>query len=165
MTLLGAIDDATNKMPAEHFQIEGEDSAGYLRLFRNMVETAGIPWAIDRDRHSTLQRNDSHWSTEEQLAGRALEELGIEAIVPRSQQAKGRIEGTWRTFQDRLISQLRLDGAATLDQANVTLSQFFADYNTSFAKDAVQAGTDYRKLDSRSGPSSTRIGRRARICW
>jgi len=71
MTLLGAIDDATNKMPAEHFQVEREDSAGYLRLFRNMVETAGIPWAIYRDRHSTLQRNDSHWSTEEQLSGTA----------------------------------------------------------------------------------------------
>ena len=115
MTLLGAVDDATNKMPAAHFQMESEDSAGYLRLFRKMVETAGIPWAICRDQHSTLQRNDSHWPTEEQLAGRqsptqvgrALEELGIEAIVARSPQAKGRIERTWRTFQDRLICQLQ----------------------------------------------------------
>ena len=40
--------------------------------------------------------------------GRAQEELGIEAIVARSLQAKGRIKRTWRTFQDRLISELRL---------------------------------------------------------
>lgn len=157
MTLLGAVDDATNKVPAAHFQMENEDSAGYLRLFRHMVETAGIPWAIYRDQHSTLQRNDSHWSTEEQLAGqqsptqvgRALEELGIEAIVARSPQAKGRIERTWRTFQDRLISELRLANAVTLEESNAVLNLFLAGYNASFAKTAAQPETDYRKLDFR----------------
>ena len=107
LTLLGGVDDATNKMCAAHFQSEHEDSAGYLRLFRSQVETLGIPWAIYRDQHGTLQRNDKHWSLEEELAGkqfptqvgRALEELGIEVIVARSPQAKGRIERTWRTFK------------------------------------------------------------------
>ncbi len=89
LTLFGLVDDATNKVPAAHFQLEHEDSAGYLRLFRSQAETHGLPWAIYRDQHGTLQRNDSNWSIEEQLAGRqlptqvgrALEELGIEAIV------------------------------------------------------------------------------------
>lgn len=67
MTLLGLVDDATNKVPAAHFQLESEDSAGYLRLFRGQVESHGIPWAIYRDQHSTLQRNDTHWSMAEQL--------------------------------------------------------------------------------------------------
>jgi hypothetical protein len=70
MTLLGLVDDATNKVPAAHFQLEHEDSAGYLRLFRSQVESNGIPWAIYRDQHSTSQRNDSHWSVAEQLEGR-----------------------------------------------------------------------------------------------
>jgi transposase len=70
LTLLGGVDDATNKVSAAHFQSEHEDSAGYLRLFRNQVEGAGIPWAIDRDQHGTLQRNDKHWSLEEELAGK-----------------------------------------------------------------------------------------------
>ena len=47
--------------------------------------------AIYRDQYGTLQRNDKHWSLEEELAGkqfptqvgRALEELGIEVIVAR----------------------------------------------------------------------------------
>ena len=157
LTLLGFVDDATNQVPAAHFQLESENSAGYLRLFRSQVENIGIPWAIYRDQHSTMQRNDSHWSVAEQLAGhqfptqvgRALEELGIEAIVARSPQAKGRIERTWRTFQDRLISELRLAKAATLEQATAVLSQFLAEYNVSFAKTATRAGAAYRKLEAR----------------
>jgi len=66
LTLMGAVDDATNKVCAAHFQAEHEDSAGYLRLFRSQVEEHGIPWAIYRDQHGTLQRNDKHWSLEEE---------------------------------------------------------------------------------------------------
>ena len=46
LTLFGLVDDATNKVPAAHFQLEHEDSAGYLRLFRNQAENHGLPWAI-----------------------------------------------------------------------------------------------------------------------
>jgi transposase len=157
LTLFGFADDATNRIPVAHFQFEHEDSAGYLRLFRNLVETAGVPLAIYRDQHGTMQRNDKNWSVAEQLAGRqfptqvgrALEEMGIEAVVARSPQAKGRIERTWRTLQDRLTSELRLAQAATLDQANTVLARFLADYNLQFVKPAARSGVAWRKLDSR----------------
>ncbi len=157
LTLFGGVDDATNKMPSAHFQLESEDSAGYLRLFRRLVETAGVPLAIYRDQHGTLQRNDKNWTVAEQLAGhqlptqvgRALEEMGIEAVVARSPQAKGRIERTWRTFQDRLTSELRLAGAATFEQAAAVLSDFLDGYNQQFAKPARQTSLAWRKLDSR----------------
>jgi transposase len=124
LTLLGLVDDATGKVPAANFQIEHENSAGYLRLLRGVVEGPGIPLALYRDQHSSLQRNDEHWPLEEQLAGnqlptqvgQALQDLGVEIIVARSPQAKGRIERLWRTFQDRLVSELRLAKAATLEQ-------------------------------------------------
>jgi transposase len=156
-TLLGGVDDATNKVQAAHFQSEHEDSAGYLRFFRNHAERVGVPWAIYRDQHGTLQRNDKHWSLEEELAGaqfptqvgRALEELGIEIVVARSPQAKGRIERTWRTFQDRLSSELRLAGASSLEQANAVLQQFLIDYNIRFSKTASRPASVWRKLDSR----------------
>lgn len=156
LTLMGGVDDATSKVSA-HFQAEHEDSAGYLRLFRMQVEGSGIPWAIYRDQHGTLQRNDKHWSLEEELAGkqfptqvgRALEELGIEVIVARSPQAKGRIERTWRTFQDRLTSELRLAGASTLEQAQAVLVVFLAEYNTRFGKHPKDQAAVWRKLDSR----------------
>lgn len=157
LTLLGLIDDATSKVPAAHFQLEHENSAGYLRLMRSVVEGPGIPVALYRDQHSTLQRNDEHWSREEQLAGqqlptqvgRALEEMGVEVIVARSPQAKGRIERLWRTFQDRLVSELSLAQAATLEQANAVLARFLEEYNMQFAKAPQQAGSAYRKLDRR----------------
>jgi len=157
LTLFGFADDATNKVPVARFQLEHEDSAGYLRLFRNLVETTGVPLAIYRDQHGTLQRNDKNWSVAEQLAGRqfptqvgrALEEMGIEAVVARSPQAKGRIERTWRTFQDRLTSELRLSGASTLDQANTALVRFIDEYNRQFSKPAMRPALAWRKLDSR----------------
>lgn len=157
LTLLGMIDDATGKVAAAHFQAERENTAGYLGLLRSVVEGPGIPLALYRDQHSSLQRNDDHWTLEEQLAGRqlptqvgrALEQLGVEVIVARSPQAKGRIERLWRTFQDRLISELRLAQAHTLEQANTVLARFLADYNRQFAKLARRSGSAYRKLDRR----------------
>jgi hypothetical protein len=136
LTLLGLIDDATGKVPAVHFQLEHENSAGYPHLWRTVVEGPGIPLALYRDQPSTLQRNDGHWSLEEQLAGqqlptqvgRALQPLGSEIIVARSPPAKGRIERLWRTFQDRLVSELRLAKATTLEQANRVLARFREEY-------------------------------------
>jgi hypothetical protein len=97
-----------------------------------MILTHGIPLSLYRDRHAIFQRNDAHWTVAEELAGkqsptqlgRALEELGIQQIPAYSPQAKGRIERAWRTCQDRLVSELRLAGAATLAGANAVLRSF-----------------------------------------
>jgi transposase len=157
LTIVGWIDDATGKVPSARFQAESEDSVGYLRTLRHLVESRGIPWSVYRDQHGTFQRNDDHWSVAEQLAGRqlptqvgrALEELGIESIAARSPQAKGRVERLWKTFQDRLVSDLRLAGASTLEQANGVLELFLADYNQRFAKLPKASGLAWRKLDRR----------------
>ena len=52
--------------------------------------------------------------------GRGLEELGVTLILAHSPQAKGRIERLWNTFQDRLVSELRLAKAKTVQQATVS---------------------------------------------
>jgi hypothetical protein len=78
--------------------------------------------------------------------GRVLEELGIESIRALSPQAKGRIERLWKTFQDRLKSELRLTGAATVDQANAVLEKFRRDYNARFGVEAREAANDFRPL-------------------
>jgi hypothetical protein len=157
LTLLGFIDDATGKVPNARFQLEGENTAGYLRLTRQVAEQKGVPLSIYRDQHGTFQRNDEHWSIQEQLAGsqaptqlgRCWEELGITSIPARSPQAKGRVERLWRTFQDRLCSELRLAGACTLEQANAVLERFLPEFNLGFPKQPAQAGVAYRKLDRR----------------
>jgi len=48
-------------------------------------------------------------------------------------KAKGRIARFWQTPQDRLVSELRLRGIATLEAATPFLPAFLADLNTRFA--------------------------------
>jgi hypothetical protein len=157
LTLIGFQDDATRRILAAHFQLEPENTLGYLRALRPMITTHGIPLSLYRDRHAIFQRNDAHWTLAEQLAGkqsptqlgRALEELGIQQIPAYSPQAKGRIERAWRTFQDRLVSELRLAHATTLPEANAVLARFCADYNQRFARPAADAACDFRSLPRR----------------
>jgi len=157
LTLIGFQDDATGQILAAHFQLEAENTVGYLRALHALIVAHGIPLSLYRDRHSIFQRNDAHWTLAEQLAGkqaptqlgRALEELGIEQIPAYSPQAKGRIERAWRTCQDRLVSELRLARAATLAEANAVLEKFCADYNRRFAHPAADADSDFRRLPRR----------------
>jgi transposase len=107
--LLAAVDDATTTLLSALFT-PAESSEGYLHLLKEILETHGIPMAIYHDQHSSLVRTDGHWSFQEQMqgrqfpthVGRVLEELGIESISANSPQAKGRIEKTFGTLQDRL---------------------------------------------------------------
>ena len=52
------------------------------------------------------------------------------------------------TFQDRLVSELRLAGAVTIDQANAVLQEFLPQFNRQFRVPAQQAQSAYRSLDS-----------------
>ena len=157
LTLIGFQDDATSQILAAHFQLEAENTLGYLRALHTMITSHGIPLSLYRDRHSIFQRNDAHWTVAEQLAGkqtptqlgRALEELGIQQIPAYSPQAKGRIERAWRTCQDRLVSELRLARATTVQQANAVLDRFCADYNQRFARPPADAARDFRSLPRR----------------
>ncbi len=154
LTLLGFQDDATSEILAAHFQLEAENTVGYFCCLEMMITTHGVPLSLYRDRHGIFQRNDAYWTREEELLGkqfsthmgRALEELGIQQITAHSPQAKGRIERTWRTFQDRLISELRLAKTCTLAEAQIVLARFCADFNRRFAVPASQSTSDFRRL-------------------
>jgi len=157
LTLVGFQDDATSQILAARFQLEPENTLGYLHVLHAMITAHGIPLSLYRDRHNIFQRNDPHWTRAEELAGkqtptqlgRALQELGIEQIPAYSPQAKGRIERAWRTCQDRLVSELRLAQATTLLQANSVLQRFCAEYNRRFAHPATEAACDFRTLPRR----------------
>src|SRR5271170_5845927 len=157
LTLIGFQDDATSQILSAHFQLEAENTLGYMRALHALITTHGVPLSLYRDRHGIFQRNDPHWTVAEQLVGkqcptqlgRALEELGIQQIPAYSPQAKGRIERAWRTCQDRLVSELRLAHACDLDSANHVLAHFCADYNQRFAVPAREAPHDFRSLPPR----------------
>jgi transposase len=139
--LHGAIDDATGAGLALWFR-PTEDLHGYVTLLQQLCTTTGLPLALYGDRLGVFVRNDAHWTLAEELAGtqapthfgRILQDLGIGFIAAHSPQAKGRIERFWQTLQDRLVSELRLRGIATLEAANAFLPTFLADLNTRFAR-------------------------------
>lgn len=153
LSLIGAIDDATGKVPYALFR-DQEDAQGYFLLLRRIVADQGIPMALYHDRHSIFERPKSDpESLEEQLEGirrptqfgRLMEELDITSIPARSPQAKGRIERLWGTFQDRLVSELRLAAASTLEQANGVLWQFLPRHNQRFSVPAPEPGSAFRQ--------------------
>jgi len=152
-TLVGAIDDATGQVPGACFA-EHETTWAYLHLFQHVFTHKGLPQAIYADRHSIFQ-TDREPTVEEQLAGqrprtqvgRALDELGVTLIPAGSPQAKGRVERLWGTFQDRLVSELRLAGATTRAEAQAVLARFLPSYNRRFARAAAEAPPAWRGVD------------------
>ena len=145
LTLVGAADDATGTVPFALFRRQ-EDAQGYMLMLRETIEHHGVPLALYSDRHGIFQRSPKEpESLAEQLRGRrdptqfarALEELDIGLILAHTPQAKGRIERVWGTFQDRLVSELRLAGATTIDQANNVLWDFLPRFNRQFGVPAA----------------------------
>ena len=165
LCLMGAVDDATGELlPGAHF-VAQECAAGYLTVLKAIAAQQGLPWSAYMDQHGSLKRNDDHWTLAEELrgaqeptqVGRALQALEIEVIYALSPQAKGRVERLWGTLQDRLVSELRLAGARTAEQANTVLALYRPEHNRRFARrpaDAVPAwrpvrrGTDLERLCS-----------------
>ena len=76
-----------------------------------------------------------------------MEELGIRQIFARSPQAKGRVERAAGTFQDGLVTELRLVGATTITEANEVLNDFLPRFNEKFAVQAEQDSPAYRCLE------------------
>lgn len=152
LTFLGLIDDATNLVPAGLFE-EEETTVGYLRLFYETFSKKGLPNSIYADRHMIFQ-TPREATLEEQLqnkrpetqVGRALRELGITLIPAYSSQAKGRVERLWGTFQDRLVSELRLAKADNKQKANAVAKQFIPHYNRRFTKKPADPVPAWRPL-------------------
>ncbi len=154
MALIGAIDDATGRVVDAFFR-QQEDSEGYFQLLKHIITTSGLPHALYHDGHSVFEpTHDEEASIEEQLEGkkhhtqfgRLLEELGITSIRSRSPQSRGRVERLWGTFQDRLVSELRLSAATTMEEANHVLRAYLPKHNRKFAVPAREPGSAFRAV-------------------
>ena len=153
LCLMGAIDDATSRVK-DGFFAQAESSWGYFTLFSAIFREHGLPQSIYADRHSVFW-TEREPTLEEQLinkkptteVGRGLEELGVTLILAHSPQAKGRIERLWNTFQDRLVSELRLAKANTLEQAQAVLDRYLPEHNRKFSQPA-RAEPAWRKVSA-----------------
>jgi hypothetical protein len=150
LTLLVAIDDATNEVVNAVFR-EQEDDAGYLELVWGLTQSHGLPQALYTDRH-TIFRSPKEPTLDQELAGewprtqfgRAMDSLGIEMIPAYTPQAKGRVERFLGTLHDRLVKELREAGACTLEQADPVLKRFLTPFNARFSFPPAQANSAFR---------------------
>jgi hypothetical protein len=106
-----------------------------------------------RDSMFTLPRRKGESQQEREAAdrltqmGRSLRELGIGSILANSPQAKGRIERSFLTAQDRLVKQLRLAKVCTLEAANAFLeNEYWPEWNECFARPVKAYPNQHRPL-------------------
>ncbi len=152
LTLMGYIDDATNRVYAEFHEYEGTKPA--MKSFKGYIRKYGIPQKVYLDKHTTY-KSPKKETLEEQLTGkrpksqfeRALGELGVDVAHANSPQAKGRIERLFRTLQDRLIKEMRLDDISTKKEANKFLKNYLPKYNERFAVEAAGKEDLHRDID------------------
>lgn len=133
-TLLVYIDDATSELM--HLKmVESESTFAYMDATREYIERHGKPVAFYSDKHSVFRNNTASAKGDGMTHfGRALEALNIEIICANSPQAKGRVERANGTLQDRLVKAMRLEGIATIAEANRFLADYMARHNQRFAK-------------------------------
>jgi hypothetical protein len=132
--LIAMIDDATSELTARF--AEHDSTPENLRLLRRYLEQHGRPAAFYTDKASLFQTTEKRRRDQPgreldavempatQIC-RALRELGITWLAAHSPQAKGRIERSFATAQDRLVKGLRIARVKTLEQANRYLEEDF----------------------------------------
>jgi len=116
--LIHMIDDATSELTARF--VRHDSTEENMRLLWSYLECHGRPVAFYTDKASIFQTapKKNHLLPDEPLPptqiGRALRELGIGWTPAHSPQAKGRIERSFLTAQDRLVKGLRVSGSYDL---------------------------------------------------
>src|SRR5262249_53333753 len=85
-------------------------------LLQRWLRRHGRPVALYTDRHNIFEPQDKGRAVPEAVTqfGRALAELDVELIRAHSPQAKGRLERSFGTAQDRWVKELRGGGGAAL---------------------------------------------------
>lgn len=145
--LVVTLDDATGAIYSA-FLVDEEGTASSFRGLREVVAKHGLFCSLYTDRGShyffTPETGGKVSKTVLTQVGRALKQLGIEAIPAYSPQARGRSERVFRTLQDRLPKELKLAEIDTMEAANLWLeATYIPAYNLRFAIEAEQAETAF----------------------
>ena len=125
-----------------------------LRTTKTYLQRYGRPLAFYVDKDSVYRVNRQA-TIEEQLQDsaplsqftRAMRDLGIEVIAANSPQAKGRVERSFDTHQDRLVKELRLAKISTIPEANRFLQQVYLPaHNAAYALEPANSTDAHRPL-------------------
>ncbi len=145
--LIVTLDDATSEVYSGFFCAE-EGTMSTFRALGEVIAAKGLFCSLYADRGS------HYWHTPEAggkvdrdnptQVGRALNQLGVELIAAYSPEARGRSERMFGTLQKRLPQELRLAGAATMEEANRYLAEtFWPAHNARFAIAPTDAGSAF----------------------
>jgi hypothetical protein len=146
MVLLSMIDDATSRVLARFYP--GDTVEAHFDLLGRWLQLRGRPRALYTDRHGIFEahkKGQPDYEGQTQFS-RALAELDVDLIKARSPQAKGRVERSFGTAQDRWVKELRLAKAKTIADANEVLERLLPDHNRRFGVAAAEAGDAHRPL-------------------
>ena len=151
MYLVSMIDDATSRVFARFVRHDSVEEN--MAVLEQYLRRYGRPLEFYTDKasifYTTPKKN--HPVREEPLPptqiGRALRELNIGWIAAHSPQAKGRIERSFNTAQDRLVKGMRVAGVKTIEQANAYLeAEYLPEWNARFAVVPACADDAHRSL-------------------
>lgn len=176
LTLVGLIDDATDRVLLRFYP--SETTFAYMDLLWRWMKRHGVPRSWYSDRHGIFYSEakvpgyDEPQQVPTQFS-RAAAELGIQWIGAHSPQAKGRIERLWGTGQDRLVKELRLAGARTMEEANAVLERTFEPwFNRTCIEEPASPNDAHRVLDRKldlaailSHQESRSVARDYTICY
>lgn len=142
--LVAMIDDATSIVPAAAFS-DTETTWACFNVLRQVVTRHGIPGIIITDQAGWAGGSVKRPSFPQ--FGRLCDELGIILIRTSTAQAKGRVERSFRTTQDRLIPELRIKGIRTRRDANRYLEQVFTpNWNDKFTVEPTSNINRYKAI-------------------
>ena len=147
--LLASIDDANSRVWMKFDEHEGVVPT--FNFWREYIERFGKPYSIYVDKFSTYSMNHKlakeNPDTLTQFQ-RAMEKgLNVKIIHAQSAQAKGRVEKLFKTLQDRLIKELRLNNISTMKEANKFLEEYFIPkFNVKFMVEPRTKANLHKKL-------------------
>ena len=152
--LMNLVDDASSRTLSQ--LQEQETTWAAADVLRAWIEKYGVPHCLYTDWKSVYLREPTE---AERLAGEApltqfgrmCGKLGVRIVGASSPQAKGRVERSHGTQQDRLIKKLRLYGIRTMPEANRYLRQrYLPDHNRRFSREPVAAADYHRARPSKA---------------
>jgi transposase len=146
MVLINMIDDATSRVLARFYPADTVEA--HFDLLGRWLEKFGRPLALYTDRHGIFeahQKGQPDYVGETQFS-RALSELDIALIKARSPQAKGRVERSFGTAQDRWVKEMRLAKVKTITQANALLERLLPEHNRRFSVAAAETADAHRAV-------------------
>jgi transposase len=147
--LIVILDDATSEIYYAQL-VEEESTAAVMAGLWEVIETKGVFCSLYSDRGSHFFYTPAAGGPVDKKrptqVGRALQEVGIQAIAAYSPQARGRSERNFGTWQNRLPQELRVAGITTVEAANQFLRErYIAEFNSNFSVAAQERGTAFRR--------------------